>query len=48
METHGDYQCGFRININILECKFILCVKFGFETPGININILECKFGFYW
>ena len=33
----------YDINLNILECKFILsCWTFSI-SPDINLNILECK-----
>ena len=31
------------INLNILECKFILSCCTSSILPDINLNILECK-----
>ena len=34
----------FGINLNILECKLLICYLRQMGSSGINLNILECKY----
>ena len=43
-----EVQVGLNININIVECKYVLQLLHSEYQEHININIVECKWNIYW